>query len=83
MAAFPDTDIDAVLGGFHLAGASTESRIEATVRDLAEEIRPRLVAPGHCTGRRARDAVAAQFAPGSYGLIAVGTRYSLNARVET
>jgi 7,8-dihydropterin-6-yl-methyl-4-(beta-D-ribofuranosyl)aminobenzene 5'-phosphate synthase len=76
-AAFPDLPVAMVLGGFHLAGASTESRIDATVRDLAEIIRPALVAPGHCTGWRAKAALAAQFAPGRYGPSAVGSRYVL------
>jgi len=50
---FPDSPIDVVLGGYHLAGKAMESRIEATVRDLETRIEPRVVAPGHCTGWRA------------------------------
>ena len=46
-AVFADDEIDLVLGGYHLAGAAMETRIEATVRDLDSRIGPRIVAPGH------------------------------------
>ncbi len=75
MAAVPDTPLDIILGGFHLAGRGMEARIEATVRDLAERVAPRVVAPGHCTGWRAKAALAAEFAPGRYGPSVVGSRY--------
>ena len=76
---FPDTAIDAVLGGYHLAGKSMETRIEATVGDLKARIDPRLVAPGHCTGWRAKAALAGAFAPGRYAPSVVGTLYRLKA----
>lgn len=76
-ACFPGTPIDVVLGGYHLAGAEMEPRIEPTVRDLHDRIRPRLVAPGHCTGWRAKAALAAAFAPGRYGPSVVGSLYVL------
>ena len=75
----PDVPIDAVLGGYHLAGRQMEDRIPATVRDLRELIAPRIVAPGHCTGWRAKAALAAEFAPIQYGPSVVGTRYVLTA----
>jgi len=71
--------IDLVLGGFHLSGKAMESRIEATVRDLKERVRPRVVAPGHCTGWRAAAALAQAFAPERYGPSAVGAMYALRA----
>ena len=71
--------IDVVLGGYHLSGKAMETRIEATVRDLAERIRPRVVAPGHCTGWRAKAALAQAFAPARYGPSAVGSLYTLHA----
>jgi 7,8-dihydropterin-6-yl-methyl-4-(beta-D-ribofuranosyl)aminobenzene 5'-phosphate synthase len=71
--------IDVVLGGYHLSGKAMEARIEATVRDLAERIRPRIVAPGHCTGWRAKAALAQAFAPARYGPSAVGSLYTLRA----
>lgn len=76
---FPGRPIDVVLGGYHLAGAAMEPRIEPTVRDLRERIAPRTVAPGHCTGWRAKAALAGAFAPGRYGPSVVGTRYRLAA----
>ena len=71
--------IDVVLGGYHLSGKAMETRIEATVRDLVEHIRPRVVAPGHCTGWRAKAALAQAFAPARYGPSAVGSLYTLRA----
>jgi len=78
-ARFPAAPLDVVLGGYHLAGAAMEPRIEPTVRDLRDRIRPRLVAPGHCTGWRAKAALAAAFAPGRYGPSVVGSLYRLEA----
>ena len=36
-----------ILGGYHLAVEGMEPRIEPTVHDLANRVRPRVVAPGH------------------------------------
>jgi 7,8-dihydropterin-6-yl-methyl-4-(beta-D-ribofuranosyl)aminobenzene 5'-phosphate synthase len=77
--AFGGEPIDVILGGFHLAGAGMESRIEATVQDLATRIKPRVVAPGHCTGWRAKAALVQAFAPGQYGPSVVGSLYTLRA----
>ena len=76
---FPDIPVDVVLGGYHLAGKAMEPRIEPTVRDLEARIEPRLVAPGHCTGWRAKARLADTFAPGRYAPSVVGTLYRLNA----
>ena len=76
---FPGTPIDVVLGGYHLAGGPMEPRIAPTVDDLESLISPRIVAPGHCTGWRAKAALADRFAPGRYGPSVVGTTYSLVA----
>lgn len=76
---FSQAPIDLVLGGYHLAGKAMERRIEATVRDLASRIAPRLVAPGHCTGWRAKAKLAGAFAPGRYAPSVVGTMYRLGA----
>ena len=75
----PDAAVDLVLGGYHLAGREMEDRIEATVRDLDERVGASIVAPGHCTGWRAKAALAERFAPGRYGPSVVGTRYHLTA----
>jgi 7,8-dihydropterin-6-yl-methyl-4-(beta-D-ribofuranosyl)aminobenzene 5'-phosphate synthase len=80
MQRFPDAAIDVVLGGYHLAGAAMEARIGATVDDLDVRVRPRIVAPGHCTGWRAKAALADRFAPGRYGPSVVGTTYRLQGR---
>jgi 7,8-dihydropterin-6-yl-methyl-4-(beta-D-ribofuranosyl)aminobenzene 5'-phosphate synthase len=71
--------VDLVLGGYHLAGSAMEPRIAPTVRDLRTRVTPRVVAPGHCTGWRAKAALADAFAPRSYGPSAVGTLYALRA----
>ena len=56
-----------------------EQRIDATLKDLDELVEPRIVAPGHCTGWRAKAALADRFAPGRYAPSLVGTRYVLPA----
>ncbi len=76
----PATPIDVVLGGYHLAGSGMEERIEATARDLDELVGAAVVAPGHCTGWRAKSVLAHRFAPGRYGPSVVGSRYHLQAR---
>lgn len=76
---FDGDPVDLILGGYHLAGKAMEQRIEPTVRDLKQRIGPKLIAPGHCTGWRAKAALAAAFAPGHYGPSAVGTSYRLSA----
>ncbi|MGE0485836.1 MAG: MBL fold metallo-hydrolase [Gammaproteobacteria bacterium] len=77
--AFPGQAIDVVLGGYHLAGKAMELRIDDTVADLGTRIAPRIVAPGHCTGWRAKAALAAAFAPGRYAPSVVGSSYRLAA----
>ncbi|MFT4561070.1 MAG: 7,8-dihydropterin-6-yl-methyl-4-(beta-D-ribofuranosyl)aminobenzene 5'-phosphate synthase [Gammaproteobacteria bacterium] len=78
-AAFPDIPVDVVLGGYHLAGKVMEQRIEATIEDLNTRVKPRVVAPGHCTGWRAKARLADTFAPGRYAPSVVGTLYRLQA----
>lgn len=77
-AAFHGAAVDVVLGGYHLAGPGMEDRIGATVRDLAELIEPTVVAPGHCTGWRAKTELQLAF-PGRYGPSLVGSAYALAA----
>jgi 7,8-dihydropterin-6-yl-methyl-4-(beta-D-ribofuranosyl)aminobenzene 5'-phosphate synthase len=76
---FPDTPIDVVIGGYHLAGKAMEARIKPTVDDLQTRIDPRLVAPGNCTGWRAKSKLADRFAPGRYAPSVVGATYRLSA----
>ncbi len=79
---FPGSPIDVVLGGYHLAGKAMESRIEPTVRDLKTRIEPQVVAPGHCTGWRAKASLAHTFSPGRYAPSVVGSLYRLSASVD-
>lgn len=51
------SDVYAIIGGFHLAGAEFESRIHQTVEDL-KKAAPKLIAPSHCTGWRATCTIA-------------------------
>jgi 7,8-dihydropterin-6-yl-methyl-4-(beta-D-ribofuranosyl)aminobenzene 5'-phosphate synthase len=79
LAAFGREPVDVLLGGYHLAGEGMEPRIEATVHDLNNRVTPRVVAPGHCTGWRAKAALAHTFAPGHYAPSVVGSLYALRA----
>ena len=56
-AAFPDQQIDVLLGGYQLAGAAMEQRIPATMRDLIDRVGPAVFAPGHCSGWRLKTAL--------------------------
>ena len=77
---FPGSTIDVVLGGYHLAGKAMESRIESTVDDLVTRVEPRVVAPGHCTGWRAKARLANTFSPGRYAPSVVGALYRLSGK---
>ena len=61
-----------VLGGFHLGGASPErlKRVIAGLREASES-----VAPGHCTGKAATQALLSAFPKGE--ALAVGTTFRL------
>lgn len=69
---FPSIPLYGVSGGLHLAGA-TEKAIPQTVADL-KQFSLKLVAPGHCTGWRAVNALAKVFGDELVPL-AVGKRY--------
>ncbi|KAG0294745.1 hypothetical protein BGZ98_001647 [Dissophora globulifera] len=62
-----------VVGGFHLAGGSVETRIKETVRDM-QEINPLFMAPGHCSGWRAKAALE-QAMPGRVISLGVGSDF--------
>jgi 7,8-dihydropterin-6-yl-methyl-4-(beta-D-ribofuranosyl)aminobenzene 5'-phosphate synthase len=51
------SDVYAIIGGFHLAGAEFESRIQQTVEDL-KKMAPKLIVPSHCAGWRAACTIA-------------------------
>ncbi len=62
-----------VIGGLHLVGPSNEPRITPTIRDL-KQFNPSLIVPCHCTGWRARCAIAEQFG-GSFANNGIGNLY--------
>jgi len=59
MELFPGEALDGVVGGFHLGSASAE-RLTRTL-DALEELAPRWIAPGHCTGFEAQRAFKDRF----------------------
>jgi 7,8-dihydropterin-6-yl-methyl-4-(beta-D-ribofuranosyl)aminobenzene 5'-phosphate synthase len=65
--------VHALVGGFHLCGASP-SRIDATIRDL-RAFAPRWVIPSHCSGLEFEAALMQAF-PRGCAVDSVGTRYS-------
>jgi 7,8-dihydropterin-6-yl-methyl-4-(beta-D-ribofuranosyl)aminobenzene 5'-phosphate synthase len=74
-ACFPGIKLHAVMGGFHLAGA-TEAIIPETVRDLGT-FGLELIIPAHCTGWRAVNALERTYGERIVAPSAVGKRFSL------
>lgn len=68
--------IHAVLGGFHLSGASFEPQIPPTISALLE-INPRYLMPGHCTGWIATHQIARAM-PEAFIPNSVGTTLTFN-----
>ena len=71
---FADVPLYAVIGGFHLTG-SNERIIPATVEAM-HEFNLAVIAPGHCTGWRAVNALANACGDAKIAPLAVGKRYS-------
>jgi 7,8-dihydropterin-6-yl-methyl-4-(beta-D-ribofuranosyl)aminobenzene 5'-phosphate synthase len=69
--------LQALIGGFHLAGPAFEPIIEPTVTALAD-LAPELIVPAHCTGWRAQHRLAAAL-PDAFVPNAVGTSFTLRA----
>jgi 7,8-dihydropterin-6-yl-methyl-4-(beta-D-ribofuranosyl)aminobenzene 5'-phosphate synthase len=65
----------AVIGGFHLTGRLFEPIIPATVAAL-QQLAPRYVVPGHCTGWLAAQQIARAM-PEAFIATSVGTRFVL------
>lgn len=65
-------EVWAILGGFHL-GRAKEAEIERTIDEIVK-IRPRMVAPSHCTGFQAIARFASRM-PDEFVLGVVGTKY--------
>jgi 7,8-dihydropterin-6-yl-methyl-4-(beta-D-ribofuranosyl)aminobenzene 5'-phosphate synthase len=70
---FPDVPLFALIGGFHLTG-SNERIIPETVEAM-REFDLAVIAPGHCTGWRAVNALANAFGDSKLAPLAVGKRY--------
>ena len=70
---FPDVPLFALIGGFHLTG-SNERIIPETVEAM-REFDLAIIAPGHCTGWRAVNALANAFGDSKLAPLAVGKRY--------
>jgi 7,8-dihydropterin-6-yl-methyl-4-(beta-D-ribofuranosyl)aminobenzene 5'-phosphate synthase len=65
----------AVIGGFHLTGASPE-RVQKTIADI-KAINPVYIVPTHCTGFKAISAFA-QAMPDQFILNTAGTKYTIS-----
>ncbi len=62
------------MGGLHLAGRGMEERVPETVADLVAELPARaVVLAGHCTGWRAKAALAAAWPAGFQPCVVGGT----------
>jgi 7,8-dihydropterin-6-yl-methyl-4-(beta-D-ribofuranosyl)aminobenzene 5'-phosphate synthase len=72
---FPSIPLYAVAGGFHLSAAN-EKIIPETVKDLGT-FGLSIIAPGHCTGWRATNALLHAFGEDVVTPSAVGKTYSL------
>lgn len=66
-------EVYAIMGGFHLAGKETESRISQTVDEL-KRLKPKLIVPSHCTGWRGIYAIY-QALPDAFVWNSVGNLY--------
>jgi 7,8-dihydropterin-6-yl-methyl-4-(beta-D-ribofuranosyl)aminobenzene 5'-phosphate synthase len=74
-ACFPATPLYAVTGGFHLAGGN-EKIIAESVRDISD-FGLKLIAPGHCTGWRAVNALVRAFGESVVVPSAVGKIFAI------
>jgi 7,8-dihydropterin-6-yl-methyl-4-(beta-D-ribofuranosyl)aminobenzene 5'-phosphate synthase len=72
---FPSVPVHGVTGGFHLSGHN-EAIIAPTVKDMAE-FDLGLIAPGHCTGWRAVNALAAAYGDKIVLPVAVGKSFTI------
>jgi len=65
----------AIIGGMHLAEASSEA--VAVLADEIEKLHPQLICPCHCTGKAAREYLAGRF-PHAYFELCTGSSLTLN-----
>ena len=62
------TEVYAVIGGFHLAGKEAETRIQQSIEEM-QRINPAIIITAHCTGWRARCAMANAMPKNSSGIV--------------
>lgn len=74
---FANIPIHCVLGGLHLSGAN-EAIIPSTVESL-KQFDIHIIAPGHCTGWRAVNALTQAFGDNVVAPLAVGKTFSFSA----
>lgn len=67
--------VHAVIGGFHLCGPNSETRVQKTLEELTA-LSPEIVCPMHCTGRNSTLEISRRL-PRSFGVSCVGTRIVL------
>jgi len=72
---FPSVPLHAVVGGFHLAGGN-EKIIAESVQDIGD-FGLRLIAPGHCTGWRALNALVRAYGDSIVAPLAVGKIFAI------
>ena len=72
---FPGVPLYAVAGGFHLAGGN-ERIIADSVRDIGT-FGLTMIAPGHCTGWRAVNALVNAYGDSTVAPLAVGKIFAL------
>jgi 7,8-dihydropterin-6-yl-methyl-4-(beta-D-ribofuranosyl)aminobenzene 5'-phosphate synthase len=72
-------EVYAIMGGFHLAGKEHESRISQTVDEL-KRLKPKLIAPSHCTGWRGIYAIY-QAMPQAFIWNSVGNLYRFQQKM--
>ena len=72
---FPSIPLHAVAGGFHLAGGN-EKIIAESVADIGA-FGLRLIAPGHCTGWRALNALVTAYGESVVAPLAVGKIFAI------
>jgi 7,8-dihydropterin-6-yl-methyl-4-(beta-D-ribofuranosyl)aminobenzene 5'-phosphate synthase len=71
---FPGIPLYAVMGGFHLSGASVEPIIHQTINDM-KQFNLTMIIPAHCTGWRAVNALGNLFGDKVVVPSAVGRLY--------
>jgi 7,8-dihydropterin-6-yl-methyl-4-(beta-D-ribofuranosyl)aminobenzene 5'-phosphate synthase len=74
---FPDAPLLCVLGGLHLSGANEEI-IPHTIEAL-KQYAVAVIAPGHCTGWRAVNALASAFGEDVIAPLSVGKTFTFSA----